>query len=123
MILIAHRGNYRGKNISRENHPDYIQEAIKKGYDVELDVWNIDGSYYLGHDEPHILIKNNFIENKKMWCHAKNIQALHSMLTTSNVHCFWHEDDKVTLTSKGFIWKYPEVYLKGKLTGICSDWL
>ena len=28
MILIAHRGNRNGKNVDRENSPDYIQEAL-----------------------------------------------------------------------------------------------
>jgi hypothetical protein len=23
------------------------------------------------------------------------------------VHCFWHEEDSVTLTSKGYLWTYP----------------
>ena len=38
MILIAHRGNTIGPNIEKENHPDYIDEAIKKGFDVEVDI-------------------------------------------------------------------------------------
>jgi hypothetical protein len=24
------------------------------------------------------------------------------------IHCFWHQDDTYTLTSKGFVWCYPE---------------
>jgi len=27
----------------------------------------------------------------------------------------------MTVTSKGFVWKYPEVYKDGVLWGICSD--
>jgi len=41
-----------------------------------------------------------------MWCHAKNTDALKRMLQ-KNVHCFWHQEDKVTLTSLNHIWAYP----------------
>ena len=37
MILISHRGNIDGKIVERENHPEYIDEAIALGYDVEID--------------------------------------------------------------------------------------
>ena len=39
MKLIAHRGNVNGPNPDKENHTDYINEAIILGYDVEIDVW------------------------------------------------------------------------------------
>ena len=51
MKLIAHRGNTNGRNKLEENSPDYIKDAIKKGYDVEIDAWLMDG-IYLGHDNP-----------------------------------------------------------------------
>ena len=38
MKLIAHRGNIHGENPSEENKPEYIDAAIDKGYDVEIDV-------------------------------------------------------------------------------------
>ena len=56
MRLISHRGNLNGPNPERENHPDYIQDALWQRYDVEVDVWGIEGEYqmelWLGHDEP-----------------------------------------------------------------------
>ena len=123
MILIAHRGNSTGQNPEKENHPDYINKAIDCGYNVEVDVWFVDGILYLGHDKPQYSIEVSFLENPKFFCHAKNIEALHFMLKNPKIHCFWHQDDEVTLTSNGFIWKYPEVYFDGKLWGICSDCL
>ena len=39
MILISHRGNINGKKPDLENKPEYIQNAIKLGYNVEIDVW------------------------------------------------------------------------------------
>ncbi len=42
MILISHRGNINGKNEIRENSIFYIMEALSMGFDVEIDVWNVD---------------------------------------------------------------------------------
>lgn len=120
MQKIAHRGNHKGKS-KCENHPEYILEASNNYY-VELDVWYDDNSFFLGHDGPEYKIDPTFLMNEKFFCHAKNIAALHEMLQR-NIHCFWHENDTVTITSKGFVWKYPEVYLNGTIWGVCSDWL
>ena len=39
MILISHRGNINGKKPNYENKPEYIWEALRKGYHCEVDVW------------------------------------------------------------------------------------
>ena len=135
MILISHRGNLNGINTDRENSIDYIQEALDKGFDVEIDVWDILGSYFLGHDEPKQLVKKEFLKNEHLWCHAKNIEGLNSMLE-DEIHCFWHQEDDVTLTSKGYMWTYPgktlttnsiavlpEEEIKDNIAGICSDYI
>ena len=36
MYFISHRGNTLGPDISKENSVDYINDAIKKGYDVYI---------------------------------------------------------------------------------------
>ena len=41
-----------------------------------------------------------------MWCHAKNFEAL-EYLTRCAAHCFYHQEDDYTITSRGFIWAYP----------------
>ena len=60
------------------------------------------------------------------------------MLLESDIHCFWHQEDDATLTSKGYIWAYPgkqpiknsiavmpEIYSDdvSKCIGICSDYI
>ena len=35
MIYIAHRGNIDKKNDELENNPDYIKNALRKGFDLE----------------------------------------------------------------------------------------
>ena len=140
MILISHRGNINGKNIPLENSPDYIKNAIHLGYDVEVDIWYHNNTFWLGHDNPKYQIGLYFLlENAdKLWCHAKNIEAIIEMKKEKSINCFWHQKDDITLTSKGYIWAYPgkqpiknsiavmpEIYKDNvdKCIGICSDYI
>ncbi len=135
MILISHRGNISGKNPALENSPQYIIEALNMGYDVEIDVWYVGEKFFLGHDNPQYEIDESFLLTTGLWCHAKNISALNRMVEIG-AHCFWHQTDDVTLTSKGFLWTYPGVdlldnsicvlpeisrYDKIDCAGLCSD--
>ena len=104
MKIIAHRGNLNGP-LGNENSPEQIELASKQ-FDVEIDVWKICDQWFLGHDTPIYEINKGFLYNPKFWCHAKNLRALDEMLA-SNIHCFWHQNDSYTITSKGFIWAYP----------------
>jgi hypothetical protein len=138
MKLIAHRGNISGKD-EKENQPNYVLRALRLGYNVEVDVWWHRGEYYLGHDEPTYKVWPRFIENKDIWCHAKNSDALCQMKENPNIHYFWHEQDTYTITSRGFVWVFPnkpllpnsicvkpELRYNGDLTlcsGICSDYI
>jgi hypothetical protein len=108
MILISHRGNLSGRLESRENKIDYIEEAIDLGFDVEIDVWFVEGSFFLGHDTPETPIDFSWFEKRKenLWIHAKNAQALEELMKT-DLHYFFHENDLATITSKGFVWVYP----------------
>jgi len=107
MTYISHRGNLNGPDINLENSPSQIKTALSRGLDCEIDVWLINGHFLLGHDEPAYSVKEKFLENSKLWCHAKNLPALDKMLKNNKVHCFWHENDDYTITSKGFIWTFP----------------
>jgi hypothetical protein len=112
MILISHRGNINGRITERENHPDYIDEAIALGYDVEIDIWIVGMDIMLGHDEPQYTVTTKWLEQRlhKLWIHCKNIPALEYASYFHNkedLNYFWHEYDTVTLTSKGHIWAYP----------------
>jgi hypothetical protein len=135
MILISHRGNINGTSMY-ENRPEYIQDALAQDFNVEIDVWWIDNEYWLGHDRPQYLVDESYLENPNFWCHAKNIDALSIMVKNKNIHCFWHQEDDVTLTSKGYMWTYPNKQLtsnsiavlpKGtferKVAGVCSDYI
>lgn len=123
MIRVAHRGNISGRNSSTENDPEHIIKVLESDTcHVEVDVWMILGEYYLGHDEPTYRVSECFLEEERIICHAKNLDGLYAMLKNGNIHCFWHEADKVAITSKKWVWKYPEIYgPDGSLIGICLD--
>lgn len=141
MKLIAHRGNINGKFESYENEPMYIDSAIKKGYDVEIDVRYIDGQLYLGHDEAQYGVNLRWFVDRieKIWIHCKNVEAV---IFFSNMdyefNYFWHEEDTITLTSKKVIWVYPgkqpiensiavmpEIFNDdvSQCVGVCSDYV
>ena len=104
--IISHRGNLFGPEPELENNPDFIMSALEAGYECEIDVWFVKDNLYLGHDEPQYEVNLKFLQNVKLWCHAKNLSALDYMIQ-HNVHCFWHQSDDYTVTSQGIIWSYP----------------
>ncbi len=109
MKLISHRGNTSGPNPLMENNPEYIDEAIDSGFDVEIDLRYhiLTQSLWLGHDEPQYKIDWWWLakRNKQLWIHCKNIDTLDYMSTnTSGFNYFWHENDTYTLTSQKIIW-------------------
>lgn len=112
MRLIAHRGNINGPNSLRENHPDYIDEAISKGYDVEIDIRYspLVNKMYLGHDVSTYGVNPYWLSERmdKLWIHCKNIDALYYFSSNMDAYnYFWHQQDYFTLTSKKYIWTYP----------------
>jgi len=141
MILIAHRGNINGKFESYENEPNYIDLAIKKGYDVEVDIWYVGNILYLGHDKPQYGIDFRWIRDRvdRLWVHCKNVEAiLYFKECGYSINYFWHQEDTITLTSQQYIWAYPgKQPIKGSIAvmpeinndnlseciGICSDYI
>ena len=106
MKYISHRGFVNGIDSSLENNPEQILYLISKNVDVEIDIRIHKNKFYLGHDEPLYEVSRDFIENEKLWCHAKTFATL-ELLSKTKSHYFWHQNDDYTLTSKGFIWVYP----------------
>jgi hypothetical protein len=139
MILISHRGNLNGRE-SEENNPYKLDMLLDLGYNIEIDVWFNDNKFFLGHDSPEYRVSLDYLQNDLLWCHAKNLLSLEIMLK-EGIHCFWHQTDDFTLTSRGFIWTYPNkpvlkkniivcqtledttYYSKRDVAGICSDYI
>ncbi len=144
MIIIAHRGNLKGPDPINENKPEYLEFAIDKGFEIEVDVWVQSEKIFLGHDNPAFEINIDFLNKfkSKSWFHAKNIEALEFFtkysLDQNDLNYFWHENDDYTLTSQGWIWAYPNKYSNFKsiavlpeihktkiqnFSGICTDYV
>lgn len=141
MILISHRGNINGVIKENENRPDYIDNALRLGYEVEIDVWKKDRRFFLGHDNPQYEIDITWIDDRsnKLWVHCKNVELLVFFNQFNfDINYFWHQEDTVTLTSKKYIWAYPgkqpiknsiavmpEIYNDdvSQCLGICSDYI
>ena len=115
MLIISHRGYEFGPDSDLENNPKQISKLLSKKFQIEIDVWSIHNELYLGHDEPRYKVPISFLKNDSLWCHAKNIEAL-EVLLRNGVHCFWHQEDHYTITSRGFIWAYPQKETSGKRT-------
>jgi hypothetical protein len=141
MKLISHRGNTNGRFEDQENEPKYIDLALSKGYDVEVDVRYNDNILWLGHDNPKYLVDFKWFLDRitKLWIHCKNPEAIVFFQNSNhNFNFFWHQNDDLTLTSNNFIWVYPgkqpimnsiavmpEIYDDdlSKCFGICSDYI
>lgn len=106
MRLIAHRGNLDGRHPELENAPVYVLKALELGFEVEIDVWQCNSEFWLGHDIPTYTVNPDFFKDDRIWCHAKNLQAFESLMRIG-AHCFWHQNDDITLTSRGYVWTYP----------------
>jgi len=141
MILISHRGNIDGKILEKENHPNYIDATLGFGYDVEVDVWYIDGKIMLGHDNPQYEVNLRWFTDRinKLWVHCKNMESLIYFRDCGyDINYFWHQTDDVIITSKGFLWVHPgkqpiknsiavlpELYNDDtkECIGVCSDFI
>ena len=143
-IFVSHRGNTSGVNLNLENNPQYVLAAIEKGFDCEIDL-RYDPKIkklFLGHDKPEYEITLDWLLTLKnrLWIHCKNFESL-SFLISENVdlNYFWHQEDDFSLTSKHFIWTFPNKPVSEKSVivdntknwkeknyksfGVCSDWI
>jgi hypothetical protein len=131
MIIVSHRGNLNGPGTA-ENRPDLVLEASRE-FLTEVDLWYKDHCLFLGHDGPNYPVDDDFIKKENLIFHAKNLDAV-DFLSKTTSHWFWHENDKMTMTSKGLIWSFPRVFLKKSIVvdfeeprhienvlGICTD--
>lgn len=115
--IYSHRGNLSGSEKNLENNPEYIQKALD--YDpriyVEVDVWFIDGSFYLGHDSPLHKTDKFYFFNKRILTHCKNTEAFIELSKYSEVDCFFQEGDIISLSSSGKKIFHSDYFLKNEI--------
>lgn len=148
MRIIAHRGLINGPNDELQNRPEKVMEALSLGFDAEIDVWFDRGRWYLGHDGMDHEVPLSWLMTERLWIHCKNIPAFYNLRRLANrVNFFYHDSDKIVLTSNGDVWTYfglpetkdpqaicvmPEVTYtwediklmvrSGQWAGMCTDW-
>jgi hypothetical protein len=144
-MQIAHRGLTKGPSHELENNKETLISRCSDGYYSECDIWKIDGSFYLGHDEPITPISLEELCTPYLWIHAKNKDAFESLVAIRNtrgidLRIFWHTDEDYILTTHGDCIVYPgkpllaqSVFmmpeLAGKIeqletcSGVCSDYI
>lgn len=108
MILISHRGNINNVLPELENSPSYIDAAIARGYDVEIDVRLVLGKIFLGHDNPDYEVSLDWLLNRKkfLWVHTKNFEAL-SFLIDKDLRTFYHVREAHTIINNcNLIWSH-----------------
>lgn len=113
MKIIAHRGNLEGPS-QNENSFDKLYLALDQGFDIEIDVWFKNNNFYLGHDHPEFKIHHNdinLLESSKTWTHAKCLKTASELNKNKKINFFFHENDKMTLTSKNYIWMFPNTQI------------
>ena len=116
-LLIAHRGLVDGPDRDKENTLSAILSARSRGYDVEIDLWYHDNTWWLGHDKPQYKIdvdwlqlidRQDYLDEHHAWIHAKTIQTLYQLRKIRwQGHIFFHENDPTVLTSSGYLWTFP----------------
>lgn len=108
----AHRGNLFGPKPELENTMEYIDQAIKFGFKVEVDVWLEDNNLYLGHDNPEQLITFDYLFSRTddLLVHAKNVEAFIYLSSRTKLNVFFHTYEQVVMSSNGNLIFHPEHY-------------
>ena len=107
MKFIAHRGLMDGPDDRMQNDPAQIVKALDHGFEAEIDLWRVDDKWVLGHDGPEHEIEFDYLKQRGLWIHCKNLDALFTLRGHgARFNFFWHESDLVTLTSHNIVWTY-----------------
>lgn len=130
MLFIAHRGNFSGAKPNLENSPDYIDEAIRAGYDVEVDLRYENNKLMLGHDKGQYEINKEWLFERQdfLWIHGKTIETIHyltNLMFEDELNYFFHEEDECCLTSRKWVWGHPKSHYFPEMILVCpgrSNW-
>lgn len=99
MKIFAHRGNLDGVS-PRENEPALIREALAEGFDTEIDLWEVDDRFFLGHDAATYSIDLREFDHPNVIFHLKT--PFVPRLTHADAFAIDH--DRYSLTLRGRLW-------------------
>ena len=125
MYFIAHRGNTTGPGNPEENRFDYLKHAYYDlGYGIELDIQTHNGKLYLGHDDPQEPVDadiEQFMRQERVFTHAKDLHCIPKLLTI-DANVFYHTEESIVFTSKGYIWCYPGIFISDIKRAVWNDY-
>lgn len=101
-IVIANLGNINGRDGANENKLVYIQDALKAGWHVCVNVVFHCGSFILPFNGGFNSVPAAFLSKQRVWCRAFDAHTLDA-LCNINAHAFL-DSASPTLTSAQFIW-------------------
>lgn len=107
MLFISHRGNLDHKDAYAENTEESTDNAIARGFDVEIDVWFKDGGLWMGHDKPENKTSLEFLKARanRLWIHAKSYDT-YKHLCYRGFRIFAHENEPYALVGIDTIWNH-----------------
>lgn len=110
--IISHRGNINGPGSQCERVN--VENALEKGYDVEVDVRLIAGKFLIGHDKPLYEMPNEWLTesiNSRLWFHAKDYLCMIELIKLNqNIKTFLHNDEPSTKVFPfQHVWIHPNL--------------
>lgn len=112
-IQVAHRGLVNGPNRTIENNIDTILHRSENGLYSEIDVWLINGNWFIGHDSPsaEFPVDILFKYGTYLWIHAKNKDAFEALVLFRkegrDLCIFWHTTEDYCFTTNMDVIVYP----------------
>ena len=105
-IIISNMGNIAGRQPEKENTLPYIQQALKEGWHVCVDVAFRNGAFLLPNSRGVAGVPPALLSKQRMWCRAHDADTVDA-LCNINAHCFVLSESFMSLTSAQFIWTLP----------------
>jgi len=122
-LLISHRGNTEGMVPDRENSPEYVKEALEKGFYVVADVWLVGTQHLaLGTNHPQYPVTAEFLKENNIICRAKTVQTLY-LLLQCGAHCFMYGKDDYVMTNGGLVWTAPGKIITPRSVFTMPEWV
>src|SRR5579884_3749058 len=95
-VILAHRGNLRGPDISAENSLKSMRDALKLGFGVETDLRrDASGKFYIAHDPQPWKTENDFEKFAALFCECP------SCTIAMNVKELGYEKELIALQLEG----------------------
>ena len=112
--FIAHLGNLEGVDEIRQSKPEYVENAMCRGFDASIDVWYLPESNCLfsGALLPTFFVEKRFLESfhQNLWINCRDIPTLNYFIknykdTKLNYFLGFNGENSITsLTSQNYIW-------------------